>query len=471
MPGGDQPPESRTLELVDANGSRRVRKERRYLFVVLEAQRPFSGGARFAIDDVDEILIGRGAQRSFDTPAGAPRTRVLTLPDKVVSSRHARIVAEGDGLYFEDLGSRNGSRVDDITVPSRVSLGHQSIIEVGGTFLSIHASASEGAPCRDVDFARAPAPSLGLATLLPDYETRLADLAQVAIVDIPILLLGETGTGKELLARAVHALSYKSGAFVPVNCGALPSTLIESNLFGHVRGSFSGAARDEVGLVRSSHRGTLFLDEIAELPRPSQAALLRVLQEREVLPVGATKPVPVDLRVVAATHQTIESADDRFRADLFARLAGFTLHIPPLRDRIEDLGVIIAGIIGQHGDPMRGLKLATPLARALLSHDFPYNARELQQLLSVGAALVREGELDLKHLPEGRLASKKRTQPGLESPVVLDDDTRALKAELVQHLERSGGNVSEVSRTMGKTRMQIHRWMKRFGVDPAQFRR
>src|SRR5262249_24796529 len=154
---------------------------------------------------------------------------------------------------------------------------------------------------------------------------QLAALARIASMPIPVLLLGESGTGKEVLARAVHTLSGRSGAFVAVNCGGLSASLIESQLFGHVKGSFTGAGRDEPGLVRAADRGTLFLDEIGDLPLAAQAALLRVLQEREVVPVGGARPVAVDLRVVAATHRPLEkmAAKGDFRADLLARLSGY----------------------------------------------------------------------------------------------------------------------------------------------------
>lgn len=469
MSPADFAPDSRTLELVDETARSRGGKRARSLFVVLEAARPSASGARFALDDVDEVVIGRGPRRSFHVLDGRPRSRVLTLPDRVVSSKHARIFAEGSDLVFEDLGSRNGSRVDDEAVRSRVVLADRSMIEVGGTFLCVHLEETAVGSLANLDLEGAAPVPLGTRTLLPAYENQLSDLAQVSIVGVPVLLLGETGTGKELLARAVHELSARPGAFVAVNCGALPGTLVEANLFGYVKGAFSGAVRDEPGLVRASHRGTLFLDEIAELPKASQAALLRVLQEHEVLPIGATKPVPVDLRVVAATHQRIEGNEERFRGDLYARLAGFTLGLPRLRDRREDLGVILADML-ESTPGARDLKLSLPLARAMLSYEWRYNARELHQLLTIGVALVRGGELDVRHVPVS-LGAMLNSEPSRSAPKRdLDPESRALRDDLVQHLERARGNISEISRAMGKTRMQIHRWMKRFGIDPESFR-
>src|SRR5262249_4252107 len=161
---------------------------------------------------------------------------------------------------------------------------------------------------------------------------------------LSILLLGETGTGKEVLARSLHALSQRPGPFIAVNCGAIPENLVEGQLFGHVRGAFSGALKDEPGLVRAAQGGTLLLDEIGDLPASSQAALLRVLQESEVRPVGSTQTVKVDVRIIAATHRPLESLikGNAFRHDLYARLAGFRFELAPLRKRKVDLGLLIA---------------------------------------------------------------------------------------------------------------------------------
>jgi DNA-binding NtrC family response regulator len=460
------------------------------LYVVLECSRPSAGGARYDLGEVGEIVIGRGTERVVERDADGRRC-TLRLPDRLVSSRHARLAKEDGAWRFEDLGSTNGSRYEGRPVRSAQVQG-PAILEVGGTFLWFDPEAMiPSAGARDTDFDKRAREPLGLATLVPGYEAALGDLAAVALAPVPVLLIGETGTGKELLARAVHEISGRSGPFVAVNCGALPDTLIESQLFGHVRGAFSGAAKDEPGLVRTSHKGTLFLDEIGELPRPSQATLLRVLQEREVLPVGGTKAVAVDLRVVAATHQRLaELPADVFRPDLYARLAGFTLRVPALRERRPDLGIVIAGVLQQIAASQpagRGVRLTPALGRALVLYGWPHNARELYQALSVGAVLAGEGALDLAHLPEPVRASLTAPAPAVPPPASsrraapaapppTDDaapgsaDT-ALRAEIARHLETHRGNVSEVSRVMGKTRMQIHRWMKRFGLDPAAYRR
>ncbi len=228
-------------------------------------------------------------------------------------------------------------------------------------FMVRGAPADDGPLVRDDDAARTTQP-FGLRTLLPELSESHGALARVAKKStVPILFLGATGSGKEVLAREVHALSERKGAFVAVNCGALPLTLVESLLFGHVKGSFSGAARDEPGFVRSAEGGTLFLDEIGDLPATSQAALLRVLQEHEVIPVGATRAQRVDVRIVAATHRPLEALSETggFRSDLLARLKGYTHRVPTLASRMPDFGVLL------HGHPHRGRRGARRAPHAL----------------------------------------------------------------------------------------------------------
>jgi transcriptional regulator with PAS, ATPase and Fis domain len=312
---------------------------------------------------------------------------------------------------------------------------------------------------------------LGFATLLPPLALGLGELARLATTALPILLLGETGTGKELIARGIHALSQRPGPLVPVNCGALSPSLLDSQLFGHVRGSFTGALRDEPGFVRSSDGGTLFLDEIGDLPLPAQAALLRVLQEREVVPVGGTRAVKLDLRIIAATHRQLDllSARGDFRADLYARLSGHIHYLTPLRERREDLGVIVADLLRRLAPAEgAGLRLSADAGRELVMAEWPLNVRQLEQSLVRAIALAEDGLIQQRHL----IAVSPRVASGVEReppPREVDDQARGdeLRALLVHHQ----GNVSEVARVMGCSRMQIHRWMQRYGLDPAAYRR
>jgi DNA-binding NtrC family response regulator len=314
----------------------------------------------------------------------------------------------------------------------------------------------------------------GMSTLLPSFAAELEAIARVAKASVPVLLLGETGTGKEIAARAVHALSLRAGSFIAVNCGALPETLLESQLFGHVKGAFSGASRDAPGFVRSADRGTLFLDEIGDLSMRSQAALLRVLQEREVVPVGATRPIKVDIRVVAATHRPLDTlaARGEFRSDLYARLAGLRVVLPKLADRACDLGLLVGDIL-RAAVPDRAPRITFSAAagRACAFHDWPLNIRELQQALSLAAALAKDDVIELSHLPPKVAAAKPRGTPSQPPAAPLSSDDERLRAELLAHLEIANGNVSEVARAMGKQRTQIHRWVRRFAIDLDAFRR
>jgi transcriptional regulator with PAS, ATPase and Fis domain len=287
---------------------------------------------------------------------------------------------------------------------------------------------------------------------------------------VPVVLGGETGSGKEVLASLIHSLSRRPGAFQAVNCGALSPTLLESELFGYRKGAFSGADEDRPGLVRSADRGTLFLDEFADLPLPAQASLLRVLQESEVVPVGGTRPVRVDLRVVVASHRDLEELVRReaLRADLLARVSGFTLKLPALRERREDLGLLVAALL-RRADAAKApeVSFSPDAARALLLYSWPRNIRELERTLGAALALC-EGRIELRHLSPAL-----REAPAAEEPrpaLPLSDEDQALRARLLELLREHRGNVSAVAQAMDKFRNQVQRWLKRFELDPADYR-
>ena len=289
---------------------------------------------------------------------------------------------------------------------------------------------------------------------------------------VSVVLRGETGTGKEVIARAVHTLSRRPGDFVAMNCGALPDHLVESELFGHKKGAFSGATEDRPGLVRAAHQWTLFLDEIGDLPAPSQAAFLRVLQEREVVPVGATRPVRVDLRLVAATHRDLDAlvAEGRFRADLWARIAGFTFTLPPLRQRREDLGMLIATLVHRiTSGAAERVSFSSEAARALFHHAWPQNVRELEKCLGAAVVLARGERIELEHLPE-TVRAVPTAQAHSESTEGVDDrpltvEEQRHRDELQELLAKHAGNISAVARALGKARMQVHRWIKRYRLQ------
>jgi DNA-binding NtrC family response regulator len=259
-----------------------------------------------------------------------------------------------------------------------------------------------------------------------------------------------------------------------VNCGALPDTLVETELFGCRRGAFTGA-QDRPGLVRTADGGTLVLDEVGDLPLPAQVALLRVLQERQVHPVGATHPVPVDFRVLCATQEPLEDLvkAGRFRSDLFARLAGATIRLPPLRERREDLGIITATLLRRLAlERAHSLTFDKEAARALLRHPFPLNIRELEKAIERAVALAAGGPIRLDHLSLDLLPAPAAPRAEGSSPgVPLAPADLALRHQLVAFLGEHGGNLSATARSMGKARVQIRRWLRRYQIDPTQFRR
>jgi DNA-binding NtrC family response regulator len=260
---------------------------------------------------------------------------------------------------------------------------------------------------------------------------------------------------------------------VAFNSGGLSPSLLESQLFGHTRGAFSGATRDELGLVRAADGGTLFLDEIGDMPAAAQVALLRVLQESEVLPLGCARPSRVDVRIIAATHRPLHqlSASGTFRPDLLARLHGHLHALPALRHRREDLGILLADLLSSLDREQRIRRLAPDAARALLAHSWPLNVRQLGHALARAAVLVEDGVLRARHLETEpfELASDAGSSDPGQGPLFSADDEQ-LRTRLLGLLSSEHGNVAEVARAMGKARMQVQRWMKRFGIDPAAYR-
>jgi DNA-binding NtrC family response regulator len=441
------------------------------LFVVLEADRPLARGARFSLVGVETVTVGRGPTRlATRSPDG--RSLDLRLPGNWLSSQHAAIRTVGGDFLLEDSGSRNGTFVDGRRVTSHV-LREGDVVEAGRVFLSVRgAPAQDGPIVRDEDAGRTTQP-FGLRTLLPELQESYAALARVARTSaVPVLFLGPTGSGKEVLAREVHAQSGRGGPFVPVNCGALPSSLVESLLFGHVKGAFSGAARDEAGFVRSADGGTLFLDEIGDLPATSQAALLRVLQEREVIPIGATRAVKVDVRVVAATHRPLEvlSGSGGFRSDLLARLKGYSHRLPALCERMPDFGVVLADVLGQvAGERGARLTVSPDAARAMLAYDWPLNIRELHQAMASAIALATADVIESAHLPL-EVRAPPPPPPQASQPPAPPSADEQLRDRIVALLHEHRGNVTAVARALGKAPAQIHRWMHRLQIDPDTYR-
>jgi DNA-binding NtrC family response regulator len=433
-----------------------------YLFVALDARRIDAPPARIALAGLDEVTIGRGDARTFTT---RDRRAWVELPDAGMSRAHARVTRAFGGWVVEDAGSKNGTLVGGRPI-TRVELADGDVIEVGRTFLLFRRALpfDPEAPAL-LDGAAASLRAPGLPTLSPAFERVLAALAAVAPAALPVILEGETGTGKEVAARAIHTLSGRRGDFVAVNCGALPAALVEAQLFGHKRGAFSGATEDRPGLFHAADGGTLLLDEIGEMPAPAQAALLRVLEQREVLPIGATRPVAVDVRVVAATHRPLDRLveEGAFRRDLHARLAGVRLVLPALRERREDLGHLAAALLARAGvSPLPSIEPRA--ARALLGAAWTGNVRQLEKCLMAAAVLAGGGPITAAHLPAELQGAPPRVADGGA------EERAAQRDELLALLREHQGNVSAVARALGKARMQVQRWLKRYGLDPEAFR-
>ncbi len=437
------------------------------LFVLIAAGHLRGTSSRHVVANTDLVTIGRGERDARRRSAGGLRRLELRLPDRALSSEHARLTQLRGRWILDDAGSKNGTRVNG-TVVRRAPLRDGDLIELGQTFILFRDAdtAVPGAP--DLLASSLAPPARGLATFSGELARAFAALAIIAAARVPVVIQGDTGTGKEVTARAIHELATRAGAFVAVNCGALPAALVEAQLFGWRKGAYTGAVDDGAGYVRSADDGTLFLDEIAELPAPAQTALLRVLQESEVVPVGGTRPVPVDVRVVAATHQILPAHVEKgtFRRDLWARLAGYVLELPPLSERLVDTGLLINAILERLGAP-RDLTITASAARRLLGHHWPLNIRELSMALEAAVALAQGGPIDASHLPP----TVRVEAPGDATTIAeLSIEDHRLREQLIAALTEHAGNVSATARVMGKGRMQIHRWLRRLGLDLEQFR-
>lgn len=354
-------------------------------------------------------------------------------------------------LGFDQLGRFVPGRPSDQRAVMRS--GGRELLFLSATPPPARASRSTERPAASV-----PAPLAALSGGDAVLDRQIERVARLVNSPISLLITGETGSGKEYFAKAVHAASERRARpFVAVNCAAIPESLIESELFGHLPGSFSGAGpKGKRGLIQEADGGTLFLDEIGDMPLPLQARLLRVLSEREVLPVGATRAVPVNIRVMAATHAPLEALvrAGRFRDDLYYRLNGAHIALPPLRER-SDLGVMIDRLLGQL--PQRRSLDAAARAR-LLAHPWPGNLRELRNVLDYAASVGTEGRIGLDDLPELRSADAP-ARPATAAPAGSDPDW-------LQALREHHWNVSEVARRLGLSRMTLYRRMQRAGVVP-----
>jgi DNA-binding NtrC family response regulator len=419
-----------------------------------------------------------GAEAEFDHDViriGAQEGNHFQLTDPTVSRRHAEITRTPDGLVLRDLGSTNGTFVGEVRI-REVFLGETRTFRVGKTEMEFQLldEVIDIVPAEETRFE-------GMVGQSVAIRETFAVLERVGRTELTVLVTGETGTGKELVSRAIHQRSpRKSGPFVVFDCGAVARNLIESELFGHERGAFTGAVSSRAGVFEQAHGGTIFLDELGELPIELQPALLRVLEQREVRRVGDRRVRSVDVRVVAATNRDLQQLvkEGKFREDLYYRLAVVEIHLPPLRDRGEDLPMLIEHLLttAPFEHSVRGV---TPdVERILRAYHWPGNVRELRNVL-LRAIPFCEGDLiDMQALPQGMLDGSREPEPEPVDGLPLPDSDlsfREAKDQLIEAferkyledlLERCDGNLSKAARNAGVDRKTIARMLKRHGIRP-----
>jgi len=388
--------------------------------------------------------------------------------DGFLSSEHAEIVLLEPGSWLiRDCDSRNGTFANGLPITQR-KLRPNDVIRIGNTVLVCYES-------RALEQADVTSLLLGAS---PDMARLRQQISQVATNDLKVLILGETGTGKELVAREIHQKSARTGDFVPINCGAIPSTLVESTFFGHTRGAFSGANSDQPGAFASADGGTLFLDEVGELPLSVQATLLRVLEEGEITPVGASKARGVNVRVVAATNRDLRQAVEMgtFRGDLYARLNQWPMELPPLRERREDVLLLFREFLGID------LLAQADVVEAMVIYDWPRNVRELSNLAErIKAVPPASGALSWEEVPAELKALFDLRRNGSESPLsssdatTINDEEREppmpiSRADIEAALKRYQGNVTHCAEYLKIGRKTLYRKLESLNIDPARFR-
>jgi transcriptional regulator with PAS, ATPase and Fis domain len=420
-------------------------------------------GFRLAVTagpDAGAVLDGR-ARALLGTHASCD----LVLADPSVSRFHVEITATADGrALIRDLDSTNGTRVDGVAIAAAY-LAPGAAITLGDTQLRF-ATAAE--PVSVPVSARARFGAMVGGS--PAMARVFALLERAAASDATVLLEGETGTGKEAAAESIHRESKrKDGPFIVVDCGAIPPALLESELFGHERGAFTGAVAAREGAFEAASGGTLFLDEIGELAPDLQPKLLRALERREVKRVGRTKYTPVDVRVVAATNRNlrVEVNAQRFRSDLYYRLAVIDVRLPPLRERAEDLPALVAHLLDGLGadDEARARTTAPASIAELARHAWPGNVRELRNWLERSLALDVALSVQPEHAPDGPESSEPAvdlSRPLKESREVW---LRPFERRYVEGLlAREGGNVTAAARAAGVDRITFYRLLWRHGL-------
>ncbi|MBK7075714.1 MAG: sigma 54-dependent Fis family transcriptional regulator [Myxococcales bacterium] len=389
-------------------------------------------------------------------PLGRRRLRVgsgadadLIVADPHVSRLHCELEPSPAGVLLRDLGSTNGTLVGGAAIREAL-LAPGVVAVIGGSRLFVESDAPTSALAR---FG-------GATSAAPVMAAVFAMLEKLAAAEVTILLTGETGTGKDLLAHAVHDASpRRAGPMVVFDCGAVTASLIESELFGHEKGAFTGAVAERAGAFERAAGGTLFLDEIGELPLELQPRLLRALEQREVRRVGGSVEIAADVRVIAATNRDLaaEVAAGRFRQDLFFRVNSAVVEVPPLRARPEDLALLVEQLL-------EGRAHATPAAMAALAaYDWPGNVRELRNVVTTALAMLDGPVLDVRHLMFP--AAAPRRERDLDELPLAGQSLEAIeRAAIKQTLEREGGNRTRAAKVLGIAQSTLYEKLKRYGL-------
>ncbi|MEZ4296817.1 MAG: sigma 54-interacting transcriptional regulator [Polyangiaceae bacterium] len=430
------------------------------------------------------LLLGVGGACVVTLAPGAPvivgrdQRADVRVEDRRLSSRHARFTLHPDdgSVLVEDLGSTNGTWVGGARVTGEARVGAGAEVRLGSTVARVVVFGSPDAPEAE------PASSDMVAG--PSMRALLATLDRVASSHIAVLLRGETGTGKELLARRLHARSPRAKkSIVSLNCGAIPRDLVEGTLFGHERGAFTGAAATQRGVFEEASGGTVLLDEIGELPLAAQAALLRVLETGRIQRVGSPREIDVDVRIVAATHRDLLAMSKRglFREDLYFRIAAVTLDVPPLRDRTDEIPALVERFIRVANERhRRSVKAVSDDAMArLLAHDWPGNVRELRNAVERAVVVACDSTLGLPDLPPSLLLqpAPQSTPPPRDSAPSSAPDTEGALPERVGRFERdlivralhdASGNKAEAARKLGIPVRTLAYRIKVLGIDEGK---
>jgi len=421
--------------------------------------------------------------------------------DLIVASRS--VLSEPPATLIGEVRKLPG-RPEIIVVVERARLDETAALLAAGALAVIDQETGDEAlreslsalvqRCREQAGARLRAERLEKRSRLDDFVSTspvmqrfMATARKVVSADSSLLILGETGVGKERLARAIHAEGPRSeGPFVAINCGALPASLLESELFGHEEGAFTGASRARRGYFELAHRGTIFLDEIGEVAPHLQVRLLRVLEDRQILRVGGERPVDVDVRIIAATNKDLEAEARarRFRSDLFFRLAVVTLSLPPLRARREDIPALVQSYLEHfRGRLARQVAEVTPQAmQALIAYDWPGNVRELINAIEQAVLLCPGTAIDLPDLPRriGEPLETLRGAPAIDAAQQFEKPLHEARDEVVAAFERvylahllgaTGGKINETARLAGITPRHLHELMKQRGLRKETFRK